>query len=64
MEETAAAQDQHFSSSPPRRPGADIIAAVMAGVSTAYEGTHSILITIIAALAAVALAAVVVFAQR
>jgi hypothetical protein len=37
---------------------------VTAGVGTVYVGTHSVLITIVAALAALTLAAMIVFTQR
>lgn len=53
---------------PPRRSGSEtiltLVSGVLAGVGGVFAGTHSVLITIIAAVAAVALAAMVLHTQR
>ena len=56
-------------SSPPprRRPGAGtlltLVNGVLAGVGSVYVGTHSVLITVIAGVTAILLAAMVTFPQ-
>ena len=56
------------SSPPPRRPGAGavltLVNGALAGVGGVYAGTHSVLVTVIAAVAAVVLAVLVLAFQR
>jgi hypothetical protein len=56
------------SSRPPRRPGAGalltLVNGALAGVGSMYVGTHSVLITIIAAAVAIALAVIVLAFPR
>ena len=56
------------SSRPPRRPGAGalltLVNGVLAGVGSVYVGTHSVLITVIAAAVAIVLAVMVLAFQR
>ena len=63
-EATAASDRPAISSSLRRRLGAENITAVTAGTGTVYVGTHSILITIIAALAAFTLAVLAIATRR
>ena len=56
------------SSPPPRRPGAGavltLVNGALAGVGGVYAGAHSVLVTVIAAVAAVVLAVLVLAFQR
>jgi hypothetical protein len=55
-------------SSPPRRPGGGditaLVTAVLTGIGALYVGTHSVVITVIAAVMSIALAAMVLFSRR
>ena len=52
----------------PRRPGAEsvptLVGGVLAGVGSVFTGTHSILITIVAVIAAIVLAAMTLAIRR
>jgi hypothetical protein len=66
--ENAAPTTPPASSRPPRRPGAGalltLINGTLAGVGSVYVGTHSVLITVIAAAVAIALAVMVLAFPR
>lgn len=68
MDNTVAVPQPPASSPPPQRPGAGtvltLVNGVLAGVAGVFVGTHSVLITIIAAVMAIALAAMVLVPHR
>lgn len=70
MNNTAAAVPERSAGSPrpPRRPSAGAILTLvngaLAGVGGVFAGTHSVLVTLVAATVAIVLAAMVLIAQR
>jgi hypothetical protein len=69
VDDAVEGRDQHASyPRPPHRPSVETILALVTGamgsVGSVFVGTHSVLVTIIAAVAAFALATAMLIAQR